>query len=293
MAATAIGFIAVLLWAVLALLTASSGAVPPFQLVAMAFTVAFLLALGKWLWRRQPILPLLRQRPTVWLVGVGGLFGYHFFYFLALDHAPAVEASLIAYLWPLLIVVFSAALPGERLRWFHVGGGLLGLIGAGLLVTGGGRLTFQAVYAPGYGAALICAVIWSGYSVLSRRFAEVPTDVVGGYCGATALLAMLAHLAFEQTVWPVGLVQWLAVIGLGMGPVGLAFFFWDYGVKRGHIQVLGASAYAAPLLSTLVLIGFGYAQATLAVALACLLITGGALLASLDLLSVLGGRRAP
>jgi len=293
MAATAIGFVAVLLWAVLALLTAASGAVPPFQLVAMAFAVAFLLALGKWLWRRQPILPLLRQRPAVWLVGVGGLFGYHFFYFLALDHAPAVEASLIAYLWPLLIVVFSAALPGERLRWFHVGGGLLGLIGAGLLVTGGGRLSFQAVYAPGYGAALICAVIWSSYSVLSRRFAEVPTDVVGGYCGATALLATLAHLAFEQTVWPAGLVQWLAVIGLGMGPVGLAFFFWDYGVKRGHIQVLGAGAYAAPLLSTLVLIGFGYAQATLAVALACLLITGGALLASLDLLSVLGGRRTP
>ena len=52
--------------------------------------------------------------------------------------APAVEASLIAYLWPLLLVVFSALLPGERLRWWHLAGGVAGLVGAGLLVTRGG-----------------------------------------------------------------------------------------------------------------------------------------------------------
>jgi drug/metabolite transporter (DMT)-like permease len=281
--ATAWGFVAVLLWALLALLTAASGAVPPFQLVAMSFTIAFAAAAAKWLYRRDDVVAILRQPAAAWLLGVGGLFGYHFFYFLALRNAPAVEASLIAYLWPLLIVLLSASLPGERLRWWHVLGALTGLAGAGLLVSKGRALDFEAQYLTGYLAALACALIWSGYSVLSRRFAQVPTDTVGGFCGLTAVLAAAAHLAFEETVWPAGAGQWLAVLGLGLGPVGLAFFFWDHGVKRGHIQALGASSYAAPLLSTVLLVLFGFAQASWALALACALIVGGAVLASLDL----------
>ena len=282
--ATSIGFVAVLMWALLALFTAATGAVPPFQLAAMTFSIAFGLALAKWLVRDENIKAHLRQRPLVWAVGVGGLFGYHFFYFVALRNAPAVEASLIAYLWPLLIVVLSALLPGERLRWWHLAGALAGLIGAALLIIGEQDLSMGITLASGHFAAMACAFIWSGYSLMSRRLGDVPTDAVGGFCGATALLATLAHLVFEDTVWPADIVQWLAVAGLGLGPVGLAFFCWDYGVKRGHIQALGASSYAAPLLSTLILILFGFAPLTWAIALACLLITGGAILASIDLL---------
>ena len=272
------------MWALLALFTAATGAVPPFQLAAMTFAIAFGLALAKWLVRDENIKAHLRQRPLVWAVGVGGLFGYHFFYFVALRNAPAVEASLIAYLWPLLIVVLSALLPGERLRWWHLAGALAGLIGAALLIIGEQDLSMGITLASGHFAAMACAFIWSGYSLMSRRLGDVPTDAVGGFCGATALLATLAHLVFEDTVWPADIVQWLAVAGLGLGPVGLAFFCWDYGVKRGHIQALGASSYAAPLLSTLILILFGFAPLTWAIALACLLITGGAILASIDLL---------
>jgi drug/metabolite transporter (DMT)-like permease len=228
--------------------------------------------------------PLLRQPIVVWLVGVGGLFGYHFFYFSALRAAPPVEAGLIAYLWPLLIVVFSAMLPGERLRWFHVLGAVLGLAGAGLIVTGGGRVSVNPAYLSGYGMALLCALIWSGYSILSRRFAAVPTDVVIGFCLVTAVLAVVAHWGLEVTVWPATGLQWLAVFGLGVGPMGLAFFAWDYGVKRGDIQVLGAASYAAPLLSTLVLLAAGFAEWSWVIGVACVLITGGAMLAAKEMI---------
>ena len=281
--ATAIGFVAVLMWSFLALFTAATGQVPPLQLAAMSFAIAFFLALGKWLLRGEDIIAHLAQPPLVWGVGVGGLFGYHFFYFLALRQAPAVEASLIAYLWPLLIVLFSTLLPGERLRWWHLAGAMAGLAGAALLLLADQDFAAGIRLAPGHFAALACAFIWSGYSVLSRRLGTVPTDTVGGFCGATALLAFLAHLVFENTVWPADGGEWLAVAGLGLGPVGLAFFCWDHGVKHGHIQALGASSYAAPLLSTFVLILFGFASATWTIALACLLITGGAVLASIDL----------
>jgi len=285
--ATLIGGVAVLLWATLALLTTATGPVPPFQLVALTFAVAFLLAAGKWtveiLAGDRSVLDRLRQPPAVWLLGVGGLFGYHFFYFLALGNAPAVDASLIAYLWPLLIVVFSALLPGERLRWFHLLGAAAGLVGAALLVlhkAGGSGLAMRSEFALGYLAALACALTWSGYSVLSRRFGRVPTDVVGGFCGATAVLGLLCHMAFEETRWPEG-IGWLAVLGLGLGPVGAAFFVWDHGVKHGDIKALGAFSYAAPLLSTVLLIAFGRAEASWTVAAACLLIVG-AVLASRD-----------
>ena len=278
--ATLIGFTAVLSWALLALFTALSGDVPPFQLLAMTFSIATAIGVVASLARGTSPLAHLRQPVPVWLLGVGGLFGYHFFYFLALRNAPAVEASLIAYLWPLLIVVFSALLPGERLRWFHVGGALLGLAGAALLVTKGQSLEIDPRYTLGYMAAGICALTWSSYSVASRRFGDVPTDAVGGFCAAAAILAVPCHLIFETTVWPNTTVEWLAVLALGLGPVGGAFFTWDIGVKKGDIQVLGASSYAAPLLSTLVLVAAGLAPATPEVAIACVLIVSGAVLAA-------------
>ena len=280
--ATLIGSIAVLLWSLLALFTTEAKGLPPFQLLAMSFAVAFLASGIRLVFKGRSAWTCLKQPISVWLLGVGGLFGYHYFYFTALANAPPVDASLIAFLWPLLIVLFSAILPGERLRWFHVLGALMGLAGAIVLITNGKGIALQSEYLPGYLAALICALIWSIYSVANRRFGDVPTDVVGGFCGVVAILGLLCHGVIEQTIIP-NSTQWLAVIGLGLGPVGLAFFVWDYGTKRGNIQVLGALSYAAPLLSTLFLIRFGKAQATWIVGVACALIIAGALVASKDL----------
>lgn len=285
--ATAIGFIAVLLWSLLALLTAASGRIPPFQLAAMTFGIGGVAGALTWIWRPSGILAL-KQSWKVWALGVGGLFGYHFMYFSALRSAPTVEASLIAYLWPLLIVLFSALAPGERLKPHHIIGALLGFGGAGLIVTSGKGFGLTSEYIPGYLMALVAAFIWAFYSVLSRRFASVSTDVVTGFCLVTAFLATLSHLSLEQTIWPLGIGQWLAIIGLGLGPVGLAFYVWDIGMKHGDIQILGAASYCAPLLSTLILIGFGYSEFTTSIAIACALITLGAVIAAKDML---GGRK--
>ena len=277
--ATLIGFSAILLWGALALFTAATAGIPPFQLLAMTFAVAFLLGLAQWARAGQNPFHRLALPVPVWLLGVGGLFGYHFFYFMALKNA-----SLIAYLWPLLIVVFSALLPGERLRWHHIAGAVMGLSGSVVLIIRDGGLAFDSQYSIGYLAAAICALTWSGYSVLSRRFGHIPTDAVGGFCAATAILATICHFIFEVTVVPSGAGQWLAIIALGLGPVGLAFFTWDYGVKKGNIRVLGAASYCAPLLSTLLLVAFGETELTWRISIACLLIVAGAVLAAKDML---------
>ncbi len=277
--ATRIGLVAIALWSTLALSTAATGAVPPFLLTALTFAIGGLVGLIAAL--RGPGLRVLRQRPAAWLHGVGGLFGYHFMYFSALKLAPPAEAGLIAYLWPLLIVLLAAMLPGAGLKRTHVLGALLGLAGTIVLLAGKGGFSgfearFEARFLPGYLAALACAFIWAIYSVTATRFADVPTQAVSGFCLATAVLAGLCHLAWEETVWPAGAIQWLAVIALGIGPVGIAFYAWDIGMKRGDVGFLGVASYAAPVLSTLLLVATGFATARWPLALACLLIVGGA-----------------
>ena len=191
---TLIGTTAILMWATLALLTELSGTIPAFQLTAMSFTVAFAIGVAAWQRTDEPWLNHVKLPKAVWALGIIGLFGYHFFYFVALQNAPAVEASLIAYLWPLFIVFFSALLPGEQLRWFHCAGAIASFIGVGILVTRGQALNFDARYTTGYLAAFLCALIWSSYSILSRRFGKIPTHSIGGFCGITALLAWLLSL---------------------------------------------------------------------------------------------------
>lgn len=274
--ATGIGFTAVLMWSLLALFTIGSAPVPPLLLNAVCFGIGGLIGLA---WTARAGFGLLRGVGwKVYAFGTAGLFGYHLLYFTAFRLSPTAETGLIAYLWPLFIVLFSGLLPGERLRPMHVIGALIAFAGAALIVLGrGGEAGGSAL---GLVLAFGCALTWAGYSVLSRRLGAVPTESVTVFCLATAALSLIAHLALEETAWPTGTMGWAALLALGIGPVGAAFFTWDIGMKRGDIQLLGVASYAAPLLSTLALVLAGIARPTWALALAAVMIAGGAALAA-------------
>lgn len=272
--ATLAGFAAVLLWSSLAVLTTATGSIPPFQLLAMGFGIAGLAGVAVLLRPGGPGVAALKQPWAAGTLGIGALFGYHALYFTALKRAPAVEANLINYLWPLLIVVFAAMSGGTRVRTGQWLGTVLGLCAAALLVTRGQSLHIDPAHLPGYAAALGAALIWALYSVLNRRFEAVPSAAMAGACLAVGVLGGFAHLAFETTVPPTPL-QWLLIIALGLGPTGIAFWLWDIGTKRGNLAVLGTVSYAAPVLSTGLLLAAGRAtpHPTQALALA-LLLTG-------------------
>lgn len=276
--ATVIGCSAILLWSLLALFTVGSAPVPPFLLNTLCFGIGGLLGLI-WVWRGAGFGVLRGLSWRVYAFGTAGLFGYHFLYFSALRMAPAAEAGLIAYLWPLLIVLLSGLLPGEKLRPLHIVGAVLAFAGAALIVLRGAE-GLQASALPGLALAFVCAVTWAVYSILSRRLGDVPTETVVVFCLATAALSGVAHLALEQTIWPASPWGWLSIAALGVGPVGLAFFTWDIGMKRGDIQLLGVASYAAPLLSTLALVAAGITIPSSTILIAAGLIAGGAALAA-------------
>ena len=254
--ATLSGLLAILLWSSLALLTTATAGLPPFQVLALGFGFAALFGLalvwvrGNWGELRQPASAL--------VLTTTALFGYHALYFIALKRAPAVEANLLNYMWPLLIVLFASFLPGVRVRGMQIAGTLLGLAAAVILVTRGSGIEIQPQYLAGYLAALGAAVIWAAYSVLNRRHAQVSSSAIIVACAGVALLGALVHAAFEQAVSPTPL-QWGVLALMGLGPVGIAFLLWDHGTKHGDITLLGSLSYLAPLLSTLLLVVAGQA----------------------------------
>lgn len=274
---TLIGLGAIGFWSTLAVFTAMTGKVPPFLTVAITFAMGGALILGIAAVRGT----LSNARPTLasFLLGVYGLFGDSAVYFAALKLAPPAEANIIHYLWPLLIVLFAAFLPGGKLSLRHLGGAILGMI-AVLLLTGGklgAGSGGNAIY--GYMLAACGAFIWASYSVLSRLVASVPTESLGVTILAAAILALGCHFAFETTLMPQGMTEWAGMIGLGAGSMGLAFFFWDIGMKRGDVAFLGVASYAAPVLSTIILVLAGYATWSWQLGAACALIVAGAVIA--------------
>lgn len=273
--ATLSGLLAILLWSSLALLTTATEGLPPFEVLAIGFGFAALFGFIRTAFRGERGWRELRQPWPALALTTVALFGYHALYFIALKRAPAVEANLLNYMWPLLIVLFAGLLPGMRVRGAQFAGTLLGLVAAIVLVTRGSGIEIQPQYLPGYLAALSAAVIWAAYSVLNRRYSAVPSAAITVACALVAMAGAMAHLGFEQSVQPTA-PQWGVLALMGLGPVGAAFLLWDHGTKHGDIALLGSLSYLAPLLSTLLLVLAGRADPHWSQALAIALLLLGA-----------------
>ena len=279
MPAIAFCLFTILLWSSLTLLSAGVSHLPAFFSAGVALVIGGLvgtLKLREW-----------RIPPWTFALGLCGIFGYHALFFLSLRHAPAVEANLLQYLWPLLIVVLSPVYLGTRLSAHHLAGAFLGLAGAALVITGG-RFSLDLAHLSGYLFAVAAAFVWATYSLLTKRVPPFATGAVGGFCLASGLIALAIH-ALERLAHPgaapvpVSPGDWLFLVLLGLGPMGMAFYSWDAAMKRGDPRVIGALAYLTPLLSTLLLVLAGGRRLTALSACAMGLIVAGAVVGSLDL----------
>lgn len=236
------------LWASLAPLGAILGDLPPFFVTGLGLLIGSVISIfvsrGK--------LEKLKVPGKTLLVGVFGLFGYHAALFSALQLAPAVQANLVNYLWPLLIVVLTPMfLSGTSLRARHVIAALVGFGGAALAITSGGEISQGGLL--GYAFALLAAIIWASYSLLTKRVPSFDTAAVGLFALVSGLLALGAHFLFEPAVTP-SAGQWLLLVILGLGPLGGAFYLWDFALKNGDPQRIGLLSFLTPLLSTTLLL---------------------------------------
>jgi drug/metabolite transporter (DMT)-like permease len=280
--ATLVGTAAVMCWASESALVTYAVRIPPFQIAFLGLGAVAALIIPYLLLRPRKALLLLRQPRGAWALSVFGLLGFHVCLYHAVETAPPAQAALLLGFTPLMIVVGSALLPGEHLRWWHLAGVIMGLSGASWLVVadlslpGGENTTGNPVHLL---AALAAAMIWAIYSLGNRRFPDVPTLAVGPFCAAASLAAGIGHMLFEHWVAP-NPAEWRAILALGLLPAGFASFLWDHAVKRGDIQVLGVIAYGEPLLGAAFVILVGAESAGWRIVWAAILIVGGAMLAS-------------
>ncbi len=277
--ATLFAVLTIAIWSFLAYFSSQLNQVPPFLSVGIALTIGGLIGIWKISDWRVPLKTL--------AIGVYGIFGYHFLLFSAFHLAPAVETNLMNYLWPLLIVLLTPLiLSGQRLRPHHVLGTLMGLTGAALIVTGG-RISLDLMHLKGYLMAAVAAFVWASYSLLTKRVPPFPTAAVAAFCLISGLLSLGVFFAGSPSLNAVKALstrEWVYLVLLGVGPMGLAFFTWDAALKRGDPRIIGAMAYVTPLTSTSLLVLVGGKSFTWISALAMVLIFSGAVIGSLDLL---------
>lgn len=272
MQATLLALAAIALWGSLAPLGVSLGHVPPFLLTGCGLLIGSLIGmvLSKGQVRQWKV-----PAPTLAL-GVYGLFGFHFLLFIALRHAPPVQANLVNYLWPLGIVLMAPLfLPGMRLHALHIAAALLGFAGAALAIVGGRDL--QAGFAWGYIPALGSAFIWASYSLLTRRVPAFPSAAIGLFGLVSGLLSLLCHALLESPV-ALSAHDWTLLAAMGLGPLGGAFYLWDAALKRGDARQIGVLSFLTPLLSTLALLWLRGEWPSLSVLLAAVMIIGAAVL---------------
>ncbi len=282
-ACTLLALCAIALWSSLAVLGTLLAHIPPFLLTGLALLIG---SVPAW-----PFYRLWRVSRAALAIGVSGLFGYHFLLFMALRHAPAVEANLVNYLWPLGIVLMAPLfLPGVKLTATHLVAAYAGFMGAAVAIVGDSWFSekaagtaFTGSNALGYALAAIAAFIWASYSLMGKRLSlqgrGFPTAAIGLFGLVSGLLSLLCHALLEPSV-SLGTRDWMLIILMGLGPLGAAFFLWDAALKKGDARSIGILSYITPLASTALLLVATGKPLTWGVGLATVLILGAAALGS-------------
>jgi drug/metabolite transporter (DMT)-like permease len=265
---------AIFLWASLASLVTLLSDIPPLLLTGIGLIIGAAVSIPS---LRFGIRPWKVPAKTL-LLGVYGLFGYHLMLFLALQNAPAVEANLVNYLWPLLIVLLSPIFTKSlALNFRYVLAAISGFAGAVIAITYNGSGLESLSIEVGYFFALAAAVIWATYSLATTKVPSFPTPAIGLFALVSGVLAIGAHFLFEPAA-AISSSDWLLLVVLGAGPLGGAFYLWDAALKIGDPRRIGLLAFLTPLLSTALLVVVSGDSLSWQLLIATALVFGGALL---------------
>ncbi|MCB1532096.1 MAG: EamA family transporter [Alphaproteobacteria bacterium] len=270
------GFLALIIFSVGTLLIALSRSVPTFELLFITFLLGSLSVTLAQKLRGYDVRESWRQSTANFFFVTFGIGLYSFLLVPAFQRAPAFEANILNYLWPLLLVIFSSFVKKTLPKPLQIGGLLCGALGMVFVFMPEADQNIFNTFNLGHILAIGAAVVWALYSAMAQT-KTYPVGLTAPVMAFCAFLALCLHLAFEHFVWP-GFEVAIAVILLGLGRV--SFALWDYGVKNGDHVLLSSLSYFVPLLSVLLFIIFGFKPATANVAIGGAFVVLGCVLAN-------------
>lgn len=270
--ATTVGSSSIFLWAVWPSLAVYAAPAPTFQVLAIGMTIGFLVLAALRVGRGEPLLGMLPESRGLLIAGIVGILGTNSFNFLAITRISPAQASVIAYLWPILALALAGSLGLKVLHWRHYVAMILGFLGAVLVIDPFASISLDLL---GIGYAFLAGLSFAGYTTYRLIDSRSSSDAVGVYSLVAALVCAGVHFGTEvsQTL---SLTQIVAVIALGLAPMGLANAVWDYGVARGDARTLSILAYGTPLVATLLLVVLGLAEITTTLLSGAVLVVLGA-----------------
>ncbi len=272
--ATLIGSFSIFLWAVWPSLAVFAAPTPTFQILAIGMTIGFLTLAAIRVMRGGHLLDMLPNSMGLLVAGVIGILGTNAFNFIAVTRISPASASVIAYLWPMLALLLAGALRLKVLTARHYLAIVSGFFGAMLVIDPFGPADFDAI---GVACAFLAGLSFATYTTYRMIDDRSPSDAVGIYSLVAAIVCGIVHFQFETTL-PMTIPQILAVIALGLAPMGLANAFWDHGVAKGDARTMSILAYGTPLVAALLLVLLGLADLTpMLVAGAAFIVLGAAI----------------
>ena len=274
------GYIAVLLWSFSALFINWTEQIPPFLMAAWTSIVGFSIFGSLWLIKPQKFKIALHQKWQIWGLFFLSIVVYRGFYLAGLKFAPVIESNLLNYLWPIFIVLLGAAYGHIKLHLPIILGTALCFLG--VLIMGLQKKTGVISFEAGHIFALIGALTWAAYSILTRRFPYAPTETMGFMHFAAIVIFGLLHMIFEAPVnfSHVSIRAWAGIIGWGLS-ISIAYKLWDFAMSQGEQDKVAAAAYFTPLLSTFWLVIIGKVPMSIGLLLSAALILGGSALVRL------------
>ena len=86
----------------------------------------------------------------------------------------------------------------------------------------------------------------------------------------------------EHTVIPT-LKEFVLITSLGISGAGIAYQLWDYGAKHGNLILLSLLNYVTPVVSMSLLVCFGKESSSLALWVACAMVSFGVVLGTANI----------
>ncbi len=288
MNATLWGMGALFVWSFFGVLYLFVRELPTFETLFLVFLIGYISFTSLQLLRRENIRSYWNQPWSYYIFWQLGAGLYTIIVYSAFKYAPVFEASILNYLWPILIVVFASLIYKEPLSLNRLLGLICGFAGMVAVVMPAHGEELFANFSIGHVLAVLGAIVWALYSVLTRN-RNYPQGFQAPMFLILSVVCLVIHFAFEDTVIP-SPKEWVFLFLLGS--LRVSYVFWDYGMKKGNVILLTSLSYFLPLISSVFLIMAGEKPTHPLIALGAALIVFGCLVVNGEKLVKLLKKRA-